>query len=466
MSSTDSALLAQAQQFVSFLNKSVTPFHAVEECVKMLSSGGYTELRETEEWKLTTGGKYFVRRNKSALIAFAIGGAYKAGNGFSIVAAHTDSPCLRVKPISKLHAHGCLQVGVTTYGGGIWRSWFDRDLGVAGRIFVKKGDGIKQQLVKVDRPILYLPSLCIHLDTEEKFSPNKEEHIRPILATDAQLKLNSPAPPTGETVETEMQSSHSSTLLTAVATAAGCAVDDVVDLELYLYDTQPAAIGGVYSEFISGARLDNLVGAYTAVRALLEADSSLTTDAMVRVAACYDNEECGSDSAAGAGSALTQWVLQRVCTGLGGSSPRFEQAMANSYMISADQAHAVHPNYSYKHEQSHRPMLHGGVVVKINVNQRYATTPATLAVLRRISELAKNSPLQKMIVRNDSRTGSTIGPIMSTHLGMRTIDVGLPQWAMHSIRELCCTSGISQAISLYSTFYKECDAVLRAVETD
>jgi aspartyl aminopeptidase len=227
---------------------------------------------------------------------------------------------------------------------------------------------------------------------------------------------------------------------------------------------QSQAIGGVHSEFIAGARLDNLVGTYTAITGLIQAaqDGSVSDETMIRVAACYDNEECGSESAQGACSALTEWVLRRVCTSL--SAP-FEQTMARSFLISADQAHAVHPNYESRHEvrarqshdfylrmcvqRNHRPLLHGGVVMKINDNQRYATTSVTQAVLREVAAAA-GVPVQRVCVRNDSACGSTIGPLLSTRLAMRTVDVGMPQWAMHSIREVCCTSSIAQATALYA----------------
>lgn len=461
MASTIQGNLLQAQKFVKFLNKSPSPFHAVDETKKALVAAGFKELKDNDDWQIQRKEKYFVTRNKSAILAFVVGNKWQPGNGFSVVAAHTDSPCLRVKPVSKLSRQGCLQVAISTYGGGLWRTWFDRDLAIAGRIFVKKGDKLVQQLVRVDKPILYLPSLCIHLEKDrENFTLNKEEHLRPIISTEKLAdELNA---------KTADDAEHHSALLKVLAETADVRVEDIYDLDLYLYDTQDAAIGGgLGPEFVSGARLDNLVGTYTSIVGLIESleDASIDGDSLVRMVACYDNEECGSESVQGAGSACTEWAMRRIMASLDVKPGQAEQSFANSYMISADQAHAVHPNYAEKHEASHAPKLHAGIVVKINVNQRYATTAATHAVLRRCAELA-DVPLQKMVVRNDSPCGSTIGPILSTRLGIRTIDVGTPQLAMHSIRELCCTSGVAQAVKLYSTFFKNCANVMGAIELE
>uniref|UniRef100_A0A914V928 aspartyl aminopeptidase n=1 Tax=Plectus sambesii TaxID=2011161 RepID=A0A914V928_9BILA len=221
-----------------------------------------------------------------------------------------------------------------------------------------------------------------------------------------------------------------------------------------------SAITGAHNEFICGARLDNLVGTYTAVTGLIESlkdDAGLSKDMNIRIAACFDNEECGSESAQGAASAVTEWFLRRMASG--GHASAFEEAVSKSYLISADQAHACHPNYRAKHEENHQPMFHGGVVVKTNVNQRYATTGITHAILKVIAEKAQ-VPLQNFVVRNDSPCGSTVGPILSAKLGLQTIDVGTAQFAMHSIREMTDTSGVMHAINLFTTFYNTLPGVL------
>ncbi|CAO4369092.1 unnamed protein product [Caenorhabditis nigoni] len=457
-----------AQEFINYLNKAVTPFHATQEVKERLIQAGFKELPEAGHWEIQPASKYFVTKNRSAILAFAVGGAYKPGNGFSIVVGHTDSPCLRVKPISHQKSDKFLQVGVSTYGGGIWRTWFDRDLSVAGLVIVKNGDKLQHKLIDVKRPVLFIPNLAIHLETDRTtFKPNTETELRPILESFAAAGINGPAAkeePKGEYDPRNITANHHPQFLGLIAKEAGCQPEDIVDLDLYLYDTNKAAIVGVEEEFISGARLDNQVGTYTAISGLLESlsgEAAFQSDPQIRIAACYDNEEVGSDSAMGASSAFTEFVLRRLSAG--GSPTSFEEAIGKSMLISADQAHAAHPNYSVKHEENHRPTFHGGVVVKVNVNQRYATTSTTHAALKQVAFEA-GVPLQVVVVRNDSPCGSTVGPILSTKLGLQTVDVGCPQLAMHSIREFADTSSIFQATRLYSTFFERLPNVLNNMQ--
>ncbi|PAV89722.1 hypothetical protein WR25_11197 [Diploscapter pachys] len=365
------------------------------------------------------------------------------------------------------------QVGVSIYGGGIWRTWFDRDLSVAGEIVLRGNESgaLRRKLVNVKKPILFIPNLAIHLETDRNtFSCNTETNLRPVLESYAAAGLNCPPKkcednnPDTPVDPRSVVNEHHSTFLKLISEAAECKPEDIVDMDLYLYDANPAAIGGVHEEFICGARLDNLVGTYTAIRGLIESlqdEVGFENERLIRMAACFDNEEVGSSSAMGAGTSFTEYVLRRICTCLNSNDPEsfFEQAIGNSMLISADQAHAAHPNYSDKHEQNHRPCFHGGVVVKVNVNQRYATTPTTHAILKEVAAAA-GVPLQKMIVRNDSPCGSTVGPILATALGLQTVDVGCPQLAMHSIREFPDTSSIYFATKLYSTFHARLNAIM------
>ncbi|GFR98303.1 aspartyl aminopeptidase-like [Elysia marginata] len=457
--STREKVLSSAKDFIAYINKSPSPFHAVDEVKKSLISKGFTELKEAEKWKISPFRKYFVTKNQSAIIAFAVGGNYKPGNGFSIVGAHTDSPCLKVKPISKKVKQGYMQVGVECYGGGIWNTWFDRDLCVAGRVLVKeKSSSISHRLVHIQRPILRIPHLAIHLqrDINDSFGPNKENHLCPILSTMAQAELmgDSVAKYTPEGGQASQASKHPPTLVRLLCEEMGIQPEQMMDFELCLADTQPAAIGGACQEFLYSPRLDNLFNAYCATQGLVDSlsDGSLETDPNVRMISLFDNEEVGSQSAQGAQSTFQELVMRRVS-----SSPdnltAFEEAMAKSYMISADMAHACHPNYAEKHESNHQPEFHKGVVIKFNANQRYATTSITTTILREIASIVK-VPLQDFVVRNDSPCGSTIGPIMSAKLGMQTIDVGAPQLAMHSIREMGSTTDVEYTIRLFEGFFK------------
>jgi len=452
--------VATAKEMLSFINKSPSPFHAVNEIKKSLQKYGFQELKETEKWKITPMSKYYVTKNESTIIAFAVGGQYQPGSGFSIVGAHTDSPCLKVKPISKKTKVGFCQVGVECYGGGIWNTWFDRDLTVAGRVFVKEKETqmIRSRLVNLEKPILRIPHLAIHLQREmnDSFGINKENHLVPVLATCVKAELEGDLPASSESsgddkVNRSQASKHSPTLVRQLCEKLSITPDQMMDFELCLADTQPAAVGGACEEFIFSPRLDNLFNAYTSYQGLLNSlnDGSLETDPNVRMISLFDNEEVGSQSAQGAGSTFQELVMRRINCG----NSAFEESIGKSYMISADQAHGIHPNYSEKHEANHQPMFHKGIVIKFNANQRYATTGLTATILREIAAKA-DVPLQDVVVRNDSPCGSTIGPIMSAKLGMQTIDVGAAQLSMHSIREMGGTDDVLHAINLFESFFK------------
>ncbi|CAF0956070.1 unnamed protein product [Brachionus calyciflorus] len=455
-SKMNSSIKDNALKFVDFLNRNPSPYHVVESARQMLQKAGFQELRITEKWSTRNGGKYFVTKNDSTLMAFTIGGKYQFGNGFAVVGAHTDSPALKLKLNSKKSKVGYLQVGVECYGGGIWHTWFDRDLTVAGRVLLKENDKVIQRLVHIKRPILRIPNLAIHLnrETNDKFSPNKETHLVPILATVVQEELlNKSRGITKKTPSTDEIPSqvdkHQSLLIDLLVDELNCNREDIIDVELILADCQPAVLGGLLEEFIFGGRLDNQVGAYCTIQGLIDSleNSNLDDDSIVRMGCIYDHEEIGSESAQGAASSFTEHVMRRL-----NDATTFELAMARSFMISADQAHAVHPNYSEVHEENHRPSINGGIVLKYNGNQRYATNSISAAILRESAKLV-DVPVQDFMVKNDCACGSTIGPILSAKLGLTTVDIGAPQLAMHSIRETGSTVSITQMTNLLSSFY-------------
>ncbi|KAJ2850228.1 hypothetical protein IWW36_002078 [Coemansia brasiliensis] len=456
----------QAEQLVDFINKSPSPFHVVDVCRSWLRGANFTELKEKQSWcgAIKPNGRYFFTRNGSSIVAFAVGGKFRPGNGTSIVAAHSDSPCLKLKPVSKKSGSGFLQVGVQLYGGGLWHTWFDRDLSVAGRVMVKDGaGGYAARLVSIDEPIMRIPSLAIHMDrsANEAFKFNKEVHMTPILATVDKV-LNG-------TGDEESAPAHHPVLLERIAKQLDVSTADIADFELCLFDTQKATIGGLLDELIYAARLDNLNSSYCAIEGLinsLSGENALEDDSHVRLVALFDNEEVGSTSAYGANSALLESALRRIQASCDGASmTSFEEAIANSYMISSDVTHAVHPNYSEKHESNHRPEMQKGPAIKVNANQRYATTALTSTILKDIAK-RNDIPLQEFVVRNDSPCGSTIGPMLSAQLGLRTIDIGNPLLAMHSIREVCGADDVGLLVKLFENFFIEFAALDAKISAD
>lgn len=453
-------------------------YHAVASAAALFEKAGFSKIKERENWSSTLkpGGKYYLTRNGSTIVAFAIGAKWRPGNPIGMIGAHTDSPCLRIKPVSKKSNAGFMQVGVETYGGGIWHSWFDRDLSVAGRILVKDGKGnFEQKLVKVDKPILRIPTLAIHLNREPSFNPNKETELFPITGlvaaelarTGKEEKAEEgkdAAAAAGGEGDGDFQplknvsERHHPYVVELVAEQAGVSAEDVVDFELVLYDTQKACLGGLHDEFIFSPRLDNLNMTFCSVMGLIKSVSSpksLESESTIRLVACFDHEEIGSTSAQGADSDLLPAVIRRLSAlsppgGPNGASA-FEQTLSTSFLVSADMAHSVHPNYAAKYEGSHQPEMNKGTVIKVNANQRYATNSPGIVLLQEAARRA-GAPLQLFVVRNDSPCGSTIGPMLSAKMGVRTLDLGNPQLSMHSIRETGGSHDVEHAIKLFEGF--------------
>ncbi|XP_043707238.1 probable aspartyl aminopeptidase [Telopea speciosissima] len=443
---------------IDFLNASPTAFHAVDEAKKRLKNAGFEQVSEREDWKLQVGKKYFFTRNYSTIVAFAIGKKYVAGNGFHIVGAHTDSPALKLMPVTKVAKGGYLEVGVQTYGGGLWHTWFDRDLSIAGRLMIRKGKGDSasyfHQLVRIEEPIMRIPTLAIHLDrgVNDGFKVNPQSHLVPVLATSIKAELNKSVAEKGDNKK------HHSLLLELLAAQAGCEPDEICDFELQLCDTQPSTIAGAMKEFIFSGRLDNLCMSFCSLKALIDAtlpESSLEDETGIRMVALFDHEEVGSSSAQGAGSPAMLDALARITNSFSSSDAKLlEKAIQRSFLVSADMAHALHPNYMDKHEDNHQPKLHGGLVIKHNANQRYATNAVTSFLFREISE-RHQLPIQDFAVRNDMPCGSTIGPILASGVGIRTVDVGAPQLSMHSIREMCAVDDVRYSYEHFKAYFQE-----------
>ncbi|KAH7887840.1 peptidase M18 [Phlebopus sp. FC_14] len=454
-----------AKRFLTFINASPTPFHAIHNAAARLEAAGFHRVRETDDWEkyIEPRGKYYLTRNQSSLLAFTIPPNWKPGAGVSIVATHVDSPNLRVRPVSKKSNFGYLQVGVETYGGGIWHSWFDRDLSLAGRVVVTNLDGTFQsKLVKVDRPLLRIPTLAIHLDrdTNNSFKFNQESEFVPVLGL-IEKELNAEAKTLDNDVASSIQANHHPALLAILASELSVAPEEIHDFELHLYDTQPSVLGGINNEFIFSPRLDNMFSSFCAVEAIAghaESTNFNVLEGNVNCIALFNHEEIGSVSTTGAESSLIPSLLMR----LSPAPALHAQSVARSFLVSADMGHAVHPNYASKHEENHRPSINGGIVVKTNAKQKYASDAIGTFLLKKLVE-RKGGKVQEFEVRNDIACGSTVGPMLSK-IGVRTVDVGSAMLSMHSIRETGGSYDVQYAIDTFSSLFEgfaELDRKLR-----
>ena len=409
---------------IDFIKNSPTPFHAVEIMAQILERHGFKQLDEADQWTINNGQqgeRYYVTRNDSSIIAFHLNQSLLE-NGMRMVGAHTDSPCLKVKPNPEIINNNYLQLGVEVYGGALLNPWFDRDLSLAGRVSYLNEDGaIDHQLIDLEKAIAIIPSLAIHLDKEanDNRSVNKQKHLPPIM-----MKLPEN--------DADTKADFKAMLLKLInvkndsADVKQARAEKVLGHELSFYDVQPPAVIGLHDDFIASARLDNLLSCYTGLMALIADDGKQNT-----LLVCNDHEEVGSMSAAGAQGPFLKSVLERLCE----NDENTARMIANSIMISADNAHGVHPNYEDKHDGNHGPILNNGPVIKVNANQRYASNSQTGALFEHLCELA-DVPVQSFVVRSDMACGSTIGPITASEIGVKTVDVGVPTFAMHSIREL------------------------------
>ena len=402
---------------LGFLDASPTPFHATQNMAMMFENAGFVKLDEVQKWELEAGKKYYVTRNDSSVIAFTYP---KNDSAYLMVGAHTDSPNLKLKPNAVIKEHGVVKFGVEPYGGLLLNPWFDRDLSLAGRVSYLDGENnLKSALINAQKPLAIVPSLAIHLDDKanKERTVNKQTDMCPILSTNEDFELDA---------FLEWQ-------LDKVGVQN---VKEIYASELSFYDTQKASYVGLRDDFIASARLDNLLSCYVGMLALCSVGDEKP---MLFIAS--DHEEVGSETTSGAGGSFLEATLKRMF----GDYEEYVQMVRSSLMISADNAHAIHPNFPSKHDAKHAPYINKGVVIKVNANQRYASNSETIAKFMRVAKELE-LPLQEFVTRSDMGCGSTIGPITATRIGVDTIDIGLPTYAMHSIREL---AGSDDAHSLY-----------------
>ncbi|HED39728.1 MAG TPA: M18 family aminopeptidase [Chromatiales bacterium] len=409
--------MKQAQQLLKFIDDSPTPWHAVATTVAMLEAHGFRALCEKQVWQLTSGERYYTIRDQSSIIAFVAGNRAPSESGYRIIGAHTDSPGLRLKPNPEQRRGSYLRLGVEVYGSPLLATFADRDLSLAGRVSVRTDNGeqpFESRLLRFDESIVRLPNLAIHLNrgvNKEGLKFNAQEEL-PLI-------FSQPTPKGGS-------------FKALVAERLQVDEADILAWELATYDTQPGTFFGVDQAFISNSQLDNLASCHAALLALIETVERPAD--ITQMIAFFDHEEVGSCSTKGADGSFLNDVLKRLSSAFEDNQQGHHQAVANSYMLSADMAHAWHPNFSSQHEPEHQPIINSGPVIKINTSQRYTTDAHTEALFVAICEDEK-IPFQKFVNRSDLACGSTIGPISAARTGIRSLDVGNPMWAMHSIRE-------------------------------
>jgi len=401
------------EKLLDFIEKSPTAFQAVDEMQKRLTENGFEVLSEKEYWKLIPGGKYLVTRNNSALIAFCI--PEKESRVFHIMASHSDSPSFKIKENPEIKVdNSYVKLNVEKYGGMLMAPWFDRPLSVAGRVIIRRNGGLKEKLINIKRDLVMIPNLAIHMNREANngVSYNPQKDLQPLFAV-------------GNTDRT---------LLEIIAEQTGVKKEDIISHDLFLYNRMPGTIWGADKEFVSSARLDDLQCAFASMEGLLRAQNHES----IAVHCVMDNEEVGSGTKQGAASTFLKDTLLRINMGLGRTYEEYLMTLAGSFMVSADNAHALHPNYTDKTDPTNHPVLNKGIVIKFNANQKYCTDAVSAAIFKELCTKA-GVPYQTFVNRSDIAGGSTLGNISNTQVPMNTVDIGLPQLAMHSPYE---TAGV------------------------
>ena len=408
----------QVQHLLDFIDASPSPWHVIKSVEAQLASFNFKKLDETLSWSLESGGRYYVVRDESSVIIFVLGQKPLVETGFKMIGAHTDSPGLRIKPNAATGVDGLLRLGVEIYGGPILATFTDRDLSLAGRVNYKDtNNNIVSALINFDRPLLRLPNLAIHMNrmvNEEGLTLHKQNELPLILSALAQECLP-------QTYFSELLQEQSA-----------CEAERILSWDLAVYDTQKGAFWGAENEFYADSQLDNLASCHAALQGLLD-DTVLENEATL-VCAFFDHEEIGSESNKGADGSFLGDVLKRISLVTENNKEDFTRALAKSFMVSADMAHAYQPNFPLAYDPDHKVFVNKGPVIKVNANQRYSTESVSQAMFVDWCEQA-GVPYQKYSHRSDLACGSTIGPITSARLGIRSVDVGNPVWAMHSIRE-------------------------------
>ncbi|WP_304127231.1 M18 family aminopeptidase [Mogibacterium diversum] len=417
------------KELMSFLDKSPTAFHAISSIKKKLIASGYSELAESEKWELTEGGKYFVTRNDSSIIAFRV--PRFNFTGFMISAAHSDSPAFKVKENPEIIENGYVKLNVEGYGGMLMAPWLDRPLSVAGRIIVKNGNKLEVRLVNVDRDLLLIPNVAIHMncDANKGQTWNAQVDMLPVLGSADEAK---------------------GSFMRIIAESASVSDSDIISHDLFVYARDKGKVWGGSDEYISSPHLDDLQCVYGCLEGFLGANNSSS----VPVLAVFDNEETGSLTKQGADSTLLEDVLKRISLSCGKDEESYYRSVSSSFMVSADNAHALHPNHPEKADPVNRPAINKGIVIKFNAAQHYTTDAVSCAVYRDLCE-SNDIPVQVFTNRSDSRGGSTLGNVSNAHVSLNTVDIGLAQLAMHSCYETAGAKDTKHLIDAMTIFYSK-----------
>lgn len=426
---------ATIEGLMEFMDSSVCNFYAVATLREMLDEAGFTMLNPQDRWCLEWGGKYYVTKNDSAIFAFIVGDGAPS-DGFRIIAAHSDSPGFRIKPNPEMLSDGgIVKLNTEVYGGPILYTWFDRPLSIAGRVLLRTRDPFmpETRLVKFDEPLLTIPHLAIHFNrgVNDGNPLSKQKDMLPVIGM-----INNVTEKDGF-------------ILRLVAEALDVNPQDIIDFDLSLYDTTQACLLGTGGEFITSGRLDDLSMVHAAASALLAADEDCS---QTRIMAIFDNEETGSGTKQGAASPVLMNLCRRIIMALGGTEEDYLRGVAKSFMISADNAHGLHPNYPEKQDPTNHPVLGGGPVIKINANCKYMTDADSAAVFKSICEAA-DVPCQYFVNHSDVAGGSTLGNILTSQMDLRGVDMGAALWAMHSVRETASAQDHLHTIDAFTKFF-------------
>ena len=425
-----------AENMLDFIYKSPTQFNAVEVSAEMLEKNGFEKLNPKENWKLEVGKKYYTTKNSSALVAFKVNSDEVEKEGFRIIGSHTDSPGFRIKPNAEMESCGAyLKLNTEGYGGMILSTWLDRPLAMAGRVFLRGENPFKpvEKIVNINKPVCIIPNLAIHMNRSinDGYKYNKQTDMLPLVGL-----INE-------------QLEKDNYMVKLLASELNVEIEEIIDFDIFLYEYEKGCFTGANEEFISTGRLDNLSMYYSSVEALLDSDSK----SGISIAVGFDNEEVGSATKQGADSNMLLNILERICISLGKDRQQFFEAIENSFIISSDLAHAVHPNVNGMADPTNRPVMGKGPVIKVHAGQAYTSDGYSISVYKEICREC-GVEYQEFVNKSDQRGGSTIGPISSTHIDIPSVDVGAPILSMHSIRELGCSEDFYNTYKTFMKFYE------------